>query len=116
MCVLCNKRCMEKLLGRELPDDFDRWIVSEHIHSDSIYINAHTTGVNGIAATRIVTSMGLDPSASYVREPNFFERLLGITMEDKLKRARRKAQRFADRENEKIDREIEFCKKYGGMG
>lgn len=49
----------------------------------------------------LVSSGGSGPPF-WVRPPNAIERLFSLSLESKLERAKRKAQRIADRENRKV--------------
>lgn len=74
-----------------------RWECSKERVSDCIKIEAHC----GMMVYR--DTWGGSPGAKYVYPPNIIERLLGITWEEKIKKAELWCQRFCDKENQKED-------------
>ena len=77
--------------------DAQRWEVSTARLSECIKVEAH----RGLIIYR--DSWGGSPGAKYVYPPNLVERMLGITFEEKITKAKEWCQRFCDRENKKED-------------
>lgn len=92
MCEECDKKS-GLYIGRWEMSDIDTV-------GDRIVIRAH----RGL----------LTCGAAYesVGEPNILDRLLGITLDDKVESARKRVQAFCDKENKAIEKGIQLCRKY----
>ena len=77
--------------------DAQRWEVSTERVFGCIKVEAH----RGMIIYR--DSWGGMPGAKYVYPPNFIERLLGITFEEKVAKAQEWCKKFCERENSKED-------------
>ena len=77
--------------------DSQRWEVSLIRGSNFIKVEAHI----GMIIYR--DNWGGSPGAKYVYPPNFIERLLGITFEEKVVKAQKWCERFCEGENQKED-------------
>ncbi len=84
-----SKKIMDKRL-KDSGRDPNKWIVHTDKERDSICIYL----IKGLIAF-------IDCNRWYVHVPNFFERLLGITFQQKLNKVYNKAQKIADKLNEK---------------
>ena len=108
-------------LAEALNDPVRYWRVQKHVNSDSVNIGIEEfrpkelarckrTGEPMFPGLRVMKDGGAPPW--HLHSPNWLERLLGISLESKVARAIKKAERMCQKHNAGVDR---FHKEAAGL-